>query len=144
MYCGCSYSKKSDAKQHMQVCPKGLNPERIACLIQGCTCTFSSAGVRNRHMTICKKGKRQPECPTITSTDSSTMPMTSAACTTATTETTTTVTSTGMRTTSSATESRGGRSARGGVSSNKSRRQVPKKRHRVTGRKAGPACKRHV
>ncbi len=63
MYCGRSYSKKSNAKQHMQVCQKGPNPERIACLIQGCTHTFSSAGVRNRHMTICKKGKRQPEHP---------------------------------------------------------------------------------
>ncbi len=144
VYCGHSYSKKSDAKQHMQVCEKGPNPQPIACLIQGCTRTFSSAGVCNRHMTICKKGKHQPECPTITSTDSSTMPMTSAARTTATTETTTTVTSTSTRTTSSATESRGGRSARGGVSSDKSRRQVPKKRHQVTGRKAGPACKRHM
>ncbi len=108
MYCGHSYSKKSDAKQHMQVCPKGPNPECITCLIQGCTHTFLSAGVHNRHMTICKKGKCQPECPTVTSTDSLTMSTTSAARTTATTETTTTVTSTGTRTTSSVTESRGG------------------------------------
>ena len=108
MYCGHSYSKKSNAKQHMQVCLKGPNPERIACLIQGCTHTFSSAGVCNRHMTICKKGKHQPERPTVTSTDSSMMSMTSATHTTAMMETTTTVTSTGTRTTSSTTESRGG------------------------------------
>ena len=143
MYCGHSYSKKSDAKQHMQVCPKGPNPERIACLIQGCTRTFSSAGVRNRHMTICKEGKCQPVCP-VTSTDSSTMPTSSATRTTATTDTTTTVTLTGTRTTSAMTESRGGRSARGGVSSDKSHRQMLKKRNQVTGSKAGPARKRHV
>ncbi len=144
VYCGRTYSKKSDAKQHMQVCEKGPNPQPIACLIKGCTPTFSCARVCNRHMTICKKGKCQPERPTVTSTDSSTMPMTSAAHTTATTDTTTTVTSTGTRTTSSATESRGGRSAHGGVSSDKSRQQAPKKRHQVTGCKAEPAHKHHM
>ncbi len=127
MYCGRTYSKKSDAKQHMQVCSKGPNPQPLPCLIQGCTHVFSSAGVRNRHMTICKKGKRQPERPTATSTTSSMMPTTSAAHTTATTDMTTTVTSTSTRTTSSVTESRGGRSARGGVLSDKSHRQTSKK-----------------
>ena len=29
VYCGRRYSKKSDAKQHMQVCEKGPNPQPI-------------------------------------------------------------------------------------------------------------------